>query len=185
MGKDWALTQEAFDTLLLWLDADREKAGAKYESIRKRLIKLFTCRGCFEPEALADETFNRVSKKMPQLSENYVGDPALFFFGVANKVHLEYLRTKTKQAPSHTLVASVSETDERPYQCLERCMQTLTPVNRELVLLYYHEEKRLKVDHRQALADQMGIAINALRIRAHRIRIALKECVKKCLEQTA
>jgi DNA-directed RNA polymerase specialized sigma24 family protein len=176
MGKDWALTQEAFDALLLWLDAeDRERAGAKYESIRKRLIQLFVCRGCGEPEVLADETFNRVARKMPQLSRDYVGDPALFFFGVAQNVYLESLRAKPKQ----------QETDERPYVCLDRCMQTLTAENRDLVLRYYEEEKRVKIDHRQELAAHLGIAINALRIRAHRVRSALKQCVKNCLEQAA
>jgi hypothetical protein len=29
----------------------------------------------------------------------------------------------------------------------------------------------------------MGIPLNALRIRAHRIRAALKNCVKECLVQ--
>lgn len=186
MGKDWALTQEAFDALLLWLDAeDRERAGAKYESLHKRLIQLFVCRGCCEPEVLADETFNRVARKMPQLSRDYVGDPALFFFGVAQNVYLEYLRAKPKQQVEHIFIATTSETDDRPYDCLDRCMQTLTAENRELVLRYYEEEKRVKIDQRQELAAQLGIAINALRIRAHRIRSALKQCVETCLEQAA
>ena len=50
MNKDWFLTQEAFDALLAWLDPEREAAGRKYEEIRLRLIKLFTCRGCSEPD---------------------------------------------------------------------------------------------------------------------------------------
>lgn len=185
MGKDRALTIEAFDALLLWLNADREQAGAEYESIRKRLIQLFTCRGCLEPEALADETFNRVSMKMPQLSQNYVGNPALFFFGVAHNVHLEYLRAKPKQEDSHIFIATTTETDETRYTCLDRCMQTLTPENRNLVLRYYEDDKRAKIEHRQELAARLGIAINALRIRAHRLRGVLKQCVKTCMEQAA
>ena len=58
MNKDWILTQESFDALLNWLDPRREEAGQKYEDIRLRLIKIFTCRGCLEPEDLADETIN-------------------------------------------------------------------------------------------------------------------------------
>jgi hypothetical protein len=46
MKKDWVLTQDAFDKLLNWLDSDRERAGQKYETIRLRLIKIFTCRRC-------------------------------------------------------------------------------------------------------------------------------------------
>jgi hypothetical protein len=45
MKKGWVLTQELFDPLLDWLDPDRERAGHKYETIRLKLIKIFTSRG--------------------------------------------------------------------------------------------------------------------------------------------
>ncbi|HEY7785163.1 MAG TPA: hypothetical protein VIB00_10575, partial [Pyrinomonadaceae bacterium] len=61
MNKDWVLTQESFDALLHWLDPQRDRAGLRYEEIRRSLIKIFACRGCAEPEDLADETINRVS----------------------------------------------------------------------------------------------------------------------------
>ncbi len=77
-------TQEAFDQLLAWLNSDREQAGKKYEEIRKRLITIFTCRGCLIPEDLTDETIDRVVMKIPDLAGSYVGDPALYFYGVAN-----------------------------------------------------------------------------------------------------
>src|SRR5262245_21687271 len=57
------MTPEEFDRLLLWLNPDRDKAGEKYEWIRKRLIKIFVCRGCNVPEELADKTINRVARK--------------------------------------------------------------------------------------------------------------------------
>lgn len=78
-----------------------------------------------------------------------------------------------------------TEDIEREYECLERCMQKLTPDNRQLVLQYYQEEKRAKIDHRRQLAEQLGIALNALRIRAHRIRASLQECVQTCLREAA
>ncbi len=98
--KDYALTPEAFNQLLDWLGPDRETAGKSYEEIRRRLIKIFTVRGCHIPEELADETFNRVGKKVAELAADYVGDPSLYFFGVAHKVFLEYL--KAKHTPSLT-----------------------------------------------------------------------------------
>ena len=55
--------------------------------------------------------------------------------------------------------------------------------NRKLVLEYYRGEKKAKIDHRRSLAEQYGIALNALRIRAHRIRAALQECVETCIKQ--
>lgn len=192
MKKEWVVTQKALDDLLDWLDADRDRAGLKYESIRARLIKIFTCRGCGEAEDLADETINRVTAKLSGIAESYSGDPALYFYGVAHKVHQEYLRRKFPvQESSHYLgannqtatVSEAAESIEEEYACLERCMEQLSQENRQLVIEYYQEEKRAKIDHRRRLAEEMGIALNALRIRAHRIRLQLQECVKACLEQ--
>jgi DNA-directed RNA polymerase specialized sigma24 family protein len=181
MNKDWFLTQEAFDALLAWLDPEREAAGRKYEDIRLRLIKLFTCRGCYEPEDLADETINRVSKKLRDIQSNYAGDPARYFYGVANKVHLEFIRRRPPVVPPVT--SESSEDVEKEYECLERCIQELTDQNRILVLQYYQLEKRAKIDHRKQLATQLGIAVNALRIRACRIRNALQKCVQNCISE--
>jgi DNA-directed RNA polymerase specialized sigma24 family protein len=182
MNKNWVLTQESFDALLDWLDPQREKAGQKYEDIRRRLIKIFTCRGCSEPEDLADETINRVTNKLKEIEAGFTGDRARYFYGVANKVHLEYLRRK----PDVTLPLPVANSDEveREFKCLETCIDRLTPDNRELVLQYYQEDKKAKIDHRKMLAEHLGIAVNALRIRACRIRATLLECVQNCLERT-
>jgi DNA-directed RNA polymerase specialized sigma24 family protein len=185
MNKDWVLTQEAFDKLLAWLDPNRDQAGKKYEEIRLRLIKIFTCRGCMEPEALADETINRVISKLETIVDSYTGDPALYFYGVAHKVHLEYLRKKP--APPAPAPPPLEPEDgiEPEYDCLEHCIERLTRDNRELVLQYYQEEKQAKINHRKRLAEQLGIALNALRIRAFRIRAELLRCVQDCLEQRA
>lgn len=184
MNKEWVLTQESFDKLLAWLDPNRDLAGNKYEDIRRRLIKIFTCRGCAEAETLADETINRVTRKLPEVAEGYTGDPALYFYGVAHKIHLEYLRRKQTPVPPPP-PSEDSDEIEREYECLEQCLQQLTPDTRELVLQYYQEEKQAKINHRKLLAEQLGIALNALRIRAHRIRLNLQQCVQSCLEQGA
>ena len=191
MKKEWVLTQDAFDTLLDWLDADRERAGSKYEAIRLRLIKIFTCRGCSEAEELADETINRVSARVAELASSYEGDPALYFYGVSQKVHLEYLRGYHKKqadlaVDSVTLNAapiSLDDDIEPEYECLERCLEHLPADSRKLVLEYYQQERHAKIEHRKLLATELGIAVNALRIRAHRIRLVLQQCVRDCLEQ--
>jgi RNA polymerase sigma factor (sigma-70 family) len=194
MKKEWVVTQQAFDDLLDWLDADRDSAASKYESIRVRLIKIFTCRGCFEADDLADETINRVTAKLSEIAESYSGDPALYFYGVAQKVHLEYLRRRSPVQQSSQIGripssqnnwdSEAADEVEREYSCLEQCMDHLSPQNRQLVLTYYQEEKRAKIDHRKQLAEQLGIAVNALRIRVHRIRLQLQQCVQSCLEQS-
>lgn len=184
MNKEWVLTQEAFDAMLVWLDTDRDRAGKKYEAIRHRLIKIFTCRGCKDAEIMADKTIDRVAKKAPDLAQSYSGDPALYFYGVANNVHLEYLRKKQPQALPPTLVAQQPDDVEQEYQCLERCMERLPSDNRDLVLQYYSEDKQAKIDHRKLLAGRLGVALGALRLRAFRIRQTLHECVSNCIEQT-
>ncbi len=193
MKKEWVLTQDAFDTLLDWLDSNRDRAGSKYEAIRLRLIKIFTCRGCSEAEELADETINRVIAKVMEVAKSYVGDPALYFYGISQKVYLEHLRkTQSRQAPLledpvagslSTPAISLADDIEPEYECLERCLEDLPADNRKLVLDYYQQEKQAKIDHRKHLAAELGIAVNALRIRAHRIRLALQRCVHDCLEQ--
>jgi len=183
MKKEWGLTKESFDALLAWLDANSDIAAGKYEQIRTRLIKIFVCRGCLEPEDLADETIDRVARRLKDIQPTFAGDPARYFYGVANKVHLEYLRRKP--APQPPVLVDEAEQDDREYECLERCMQKLTSDNREIVLQYYQEERRAKIDHRKRLADQLGIAVNALRIRACRIRASLLECIQKCVHAAA
>lgn len=183
MNKNWVLTQEAFDALLDWLDPDREVAGQKYEDIRRRLVTIFSCRGCAEPEDLADDTINRVASKLSVIKSDYVGDPARYFYGVANKVYLEYRRRPVPAVPTPT--ATYDEDIEKEFECLERCMQELTAENQKLVIEYYQDERQAKIDHRKRLANQLGIAINALRIRAFRIRASLQQCVANCLHEAA
>ena len=182
MNKGWVLSQESFDALLAWLDSDREQAGKKYEEIRERLIKIFIGRGCYEPEDLADETINRVIKRLNEIEPQFVGDRARYFYGVANKVHLEYMRRKPVQLPSPAFVDSDNLEEES--RCLEHCLGRLTPENHQMVLQYYQENRHAKIDHRRLLAKRLGIAPNALRIRAYRIRASLLECVKDCLARS-
>jgi DNA-directed RNA polymerase specialized sigma24 family protein len=172
------LTQEAFDALLDWLNPEREQAGKRYEDIRRRLVKIFMYRGCQEPEELADETINRVARKVVEIAGTYSGDPALYFYGVANKIHQESLRKRRTQ-PSPPPPPEPGP--EQEYECLELCMEALSAHSRELVLQYYQDDKSAKIEQRRKLAERLDIPINALRIRAHRIRAALRDCVTDCL----
>ncbi|HEY8224307.1 MAG TPA: hypothetical protein VIG25_03445 [Pyrinomonadaceae bacterium] len=181
MNKSWVLTQESFDALLDWLAPERDEAGQRYEEIRTRLIKIFTCRGCHEPEELADETINRVTNRLPEIRGQFKGNQAKYFYGVANKVHLEYRRRKQPQPVALPLIDSAQV--EIQFKCLERCLDDLSAENRYLVLQYYQFERKAKIDQRKVLARNLGIRLNALRIRAHRIRTMLQECVRKCVDQ--
>ena len=175
-------TQGDFDKFLFWLDPDRERAARKYEEIRRRLIKIFACRGCPEAEDLADETINRVIGKAQELIDSYIGDPARYFCGVARKVYLEYVR---KPPPAlHVPPPDPPQEKEREYECLDACLGQLPDETRRLILEYYQDKKRAKIDHRKEMADRLGIALNTLRIRMHRTRTKLQSCVESCLKQS-
>lgn len=182
MAKKNVVSQEDFDALLSWLDVNRDVAAQKYERIRQRLIRIFAGRGCFDAEELTDETINRVTLKSAEVAANYVGEPALYFYGVANHVHQEWLRKQTQIKNLQFVEKNNDDYSdfEIQYECLKKCLETLPSVHRYLIIEYYQNEKRAKIEHRQELAEQIGISHNALQIKTCRIRAVLHECVKKC-----
>lgn len=185
--KGWALTQEAFDRLLARLDADRERAGEAYESVRHKLVKFFEWRGADSPEEQADETINRVARKVEEGEE--IRNLGAYFLGVARLVLLEVFKEREGKRAALELLPEpepATEEDERAAQrrtCFESCLQSLARESRELIIEYYSEEKSAKIELRRNLAERLGIPLNALRIRAHRIRSRLEECVRECLDR--
>jgi hypothetical protein len=174
------ITQAQFDQLLDWLNPDRQKAAEQYEWIRKRLIKILVSRGSHTPEELADQTINRVARKLPEIRSTYVGEPACYFSGVASFIWRESLRKEKRPAVTLPTPANPTDDQERDYLCLEKCLSELPASDRDLAVAYYQQEKHAKIDHRKKLAEQLGLAMNALRIRACRIRASLLKCVEVC-----
>lgn len=164
--------------MLEWLGPDRERGAVRYEEIRRRLIRFFTNRKCAAAEDLADETMNRVARKVHE-GLAYAGDTAPYFYGVAHNVYLEHVRKKP--APPPPPAPPDADEVEREHACLEQCLGRLQPRSRELIREFYQEEKQAKIEHRKRLAERLGITPNALRIQAHRIRLVLLECVRACL----
>jgi len=81
--------------------------------------------------------------------------------------------------------ASETSEPEARVVCLDQCLDALPAENRRLIVDYYQEERRAKIELRQELADRLNIPLNALRIRAHRIRNTLEQCINRCLEASA
>jgi DNA-directed RNA polymerase specialized sigma24 family protein len=67
-------------------------------------------------------------------------------------------------------------------ECLNHCLRRLPAENRELIVEYYRKDGRLKNDHRAAMAERLGITLNALWSRAQRIRENLERCVMRRLK---
>jgi DNA-directed RNA polymerase specialized sigma24 family protein len=175
-------TQTPFDALLAWLDPDREVAAQKYETIRAGLIRIFVAKGLNGAEDLADDSITRVVKRLPEIRDSYVGDPAAYFHGVARNVLRESYRPKeipTDVSPiAH--IRTTNRSDE--YECLMRCLKFLTPDKRDLILDYHVYEGHDKIEQHKIMAEELGISKGALRLRAHHIRGALEKCVQQCTE---
>src|ERR1041384_4577140 len=90
--KDWELTETSFNFFLSWLSTDRDAAGKKYEDIRRRLIVMLQSRGCVRAEEAADESINRFIRRLPELSEQYEGDPVPYLCVIARRVHVELIK---------------------------------------------------------------------------------------------
>lgn len=186
----WSLTREAFDKLMLCLDSDREVAGEKFLQIRRNLVRYFEGRGCALAEDHADETTNRVAKRVYE--GEAIQDINSYFFGAARMVLLEVLKEREREQkafnelPQFELVQpdieEVEETEQK-ISCLNKCLQTLPLESRELITQYYQGERRDKIENRQRLANGLGIPLQALRSRAVRLREKLETCILSCLRK--
>jgi DNA-directed RNA polymerase specialized sigma24 family protein len=183
------LTQQAFDDLLNRFSTNREAAGVEYETMRRKLVRFFLSRSVDLADVYADETINRVARRINegQDIDNLNG----YFYGVAQLVFKETLKEKDRaavtidDAPPQRLAQNPPEPSDPDLRlmCFDRCMEALAPESRQLILEYYEEEGRAKIERRQQLADRLRIPLNALRIRAHRIRVGLEECIQSCLRE--
>jgi hypothetical protein len=167
---------------------DQLLSSPRFEELRSRLIRIFARRGCSIPEDLADETVSRVLAKLPEIAPTYEGDPVRFFHAVARNVYLEYTRRPRTVPIEENLDWRDSRGDEAPssevkYECLEACMGTLRQDDRWIIGEYYQHRKGAKIDYRKALAAQLEIGMNALRIKACRIRRRLQNCVFECMKR--
>jgi DNA-directed RNA polymerase specialized sigma24 family protein len=181
----WTLTQESFDKLLIALGGNRESGGAKYLEIKNNLTRFFEWRGCSFPEDHADETINRIARKVDEGEE--ILNPSGYAMGVARLLLLEVIKGRQREQSALTELGTGSEAyvesdgGESRLGCLQNCLQTLSTDNRELILQYYQGEKGEKIQNRKRLLDRLGIPVNTLRMRALRLREKLQSCVEECM----
>ena len=181
-----SITQSKFESTLEWLNPNRDEAIEKYEKIRRRLIEILAGRGCPEAEDLSNEVMDRVIAKIDEVTKNYEGDPAYYFYGVAKKVLLEYWKPKVlPDLPSPVWPPKYEEEEDWRQAFLEECLALLSSEDRDLILDYYSKDGREKIDFRTELALKLGIGLNALRIRVFRIRITLKDCISNRISAQA
>src|SRR4030095_3556653 len=125
-GSEWTLTEESFARFLAQLDLDRDRSGEKDEALRMTLVKFFDWRGAHFPEECADETFNRVARKMD--SGEAIRDVATYCHGVARLIFLETLKhpdTRKVSLDELSEIGAPAPTPSEPdlqRHCFEQCL---------------------------------------------------------------
>lgn len=186
-----SLTADRFEKLLSILAADRETAGDHYELIRLKLLKYFEVRMCSEPDDLADETIDRVARRLADGETIRSPEMMRYVYGVARNVLLEeWKRGRRFAANGDVAVAyphadfSVDQlTSEWRIDCFQECLDELNQDSRGLLLRYYEFTGHKKIEARAELAAGFGVPVNALRIRIHRVKVGLQQCMDKCMKR--
>ena len=183
------ITAAGLERLLLRLDPDVDRAALEYEQLRRTLVRFFDWRGGWPPDECADETLDRLARK---LQDVVVDNIRQYARGIARLVLLERRRH---------LVASLTDADanlaaaraatpadgpddaERLRDCFDRCLDGFPDSSRALVIDYYAEERTGKIVNRRRLASTLGLSDNALRSRVQRLRDRLEQCVHECVSR--
>ena len=187
---DSGISGTAFTRLLRWLDEGSDSQGERYLEIRRRLVAYFDRRNRPAPDVLADETLDRVSRTLEESGRIKVTPPARYCYVVARFVLLEDIRKGRRDVPfeetrsgihhARTVVTTTDDGVDQSLDCLNQCLDRLKPEDRFLIVEYYRDAKRQRIDRRRDLARQLGISMNALGIRAWRLRASLERCVAVC-----
>lgn len=198
LEEERGLTSVGLGRLLEWLDDGVDSNGESYLELRRRLVTYFDRRNRRNADELADETFNRIGRTLADGETIATTPPARYCYVVARFVLLEDFRRDVKQIQLDesrgtsssvirmlSLVGRDEEAEHREHRlgCLDRCLGTLTAERRDLAIDYYRDARREKIDRRRQIAERLGISMNALAIRASRIRDALERCVRTCCSE--
>lgn len=199
------LQKESFEVLLKRLNTNQRLAEEKYLIIRNKLIIFFRTRGYSQTDLeLADKTIDRAARKLLEQennqSENSETQNVLsdsYFLSVAHFVLKEHQRgvkptVAIEDLPIATNQLAINNNQEQKLieyeqtelttKCFNECLSNF-PIEQKLLIIEYFSVEITKAEQRQFLADKLGININALRVKAHRLRQDLVKCVENCVKK--
>jgi DNA-directed RNA polymerase specialized sigma24 family protein len=166
-----ALTRDAWNQLLRSLHPDAAQAASRYEQLRRHLIALYRLHGLPCPEDLADQALDHVAWR---LARGTLGDADLgpYLRGIAQQIATDAGRQRRRErAPDPgSLPQFPAWLDDDPLSRLCRCLDMLPRSERRTLLEYETGIGYERIRRRKALAAELGIPMNALRVRVHRLR---------------
>jgi RNA polymerase sigma factor (sigma-70 family) len=187
------------DNRLLGLfDDDPFVAEEKLRMTRQLLVNWFRMKNCRYEEDLADETVFRALVAVETKNTEITTNIKSFMFGIAQNVLQEHYRDHLHKETSIEETPLVSEPHtesldewlreitekEQLHECLEDCLEKLDPSDKDLIWDYYYSSDEKKLwEVRDKLAGKFGLTERQLIKRTFRIRLKLKECIKKCLKK--
>jgi CHAT domain-containing protein/DNA-directed RNA polymerase specialized sigma24 family protein len=154
------------------LSNDDPSAPVTFEQLRTRLIFYFRHRRCSEPEELTGEAFARAWRRHSE-GAKITTELLHYLFGIAaNLVHehrSRHVEDELTQTTGPRKTGSPLELNSVELRLLaERYLHRLAPGEADLLRRYFRE------DHK-ALAQDLGLTPNALRIRVHRCLDKIRE----------
>lgn len=196
------LQKESFEVLLKRLNSDQKLAEEKYLVVRNKLIIFFRTRGYSQMDLeLTDKTIDRAARKLLEQNnsenneiQNNLSDS--YFLSVAHFVLKEHQRSikptvAIEDLPANNQLTTKNNQEQNLIEqeqtnlttsCFNDCLANF-PIEQKLLIIEYFSVEMTKAEQRQSLADKLGININALRVKAHRLRQDLVKCVENCAKK--
>ena len=139
------LTEQTFARLLDVLDADRALAGERYEDLRRTLVRFFEWRGAPFPEDHADQTLDRVARRLAEGVEiKNIGGYAYVVARLDLPGDTKGPESRRVEIEPAGLTATAGEVDvaedsEPRLGAWIDCLHGLPADSRELIVEYYRE----------------------------------------------
>lgn len=149
-------------------------------SYRARLCRYFAVRRCGDvAEDLASDVTARVFEALRR--GEVILNLGAYCLGTARLVFLEHIRSKGREPDAfpdgwEPPAPEPIELDEERVEILRGCLGALASKDRELVLAYYGDGQGKS--NRARIAEGLGVSLNAVHIRACRLRAQVRQCVE-------
>jgi DNA-directed RNA polymerase specialized sigma24 family protein len=160
------------------------EAAERYELLRGRLILFFSRHMLSYPEDLADEAFNRLTRRLGE--GEVIQKIEAYALGIARHIKQEqFTRPASEKAAGEGFYRNISyqthTTDEDEAARLERmkkCLSRLPQSDQQLLSDYYLPPEANRIAMRKRLAEMRGVSAAAIRKRVFELRGILQKCIR-------